>query len=327
MSSGAPGTGGGRVLVTGADGLVGRRVCEKLAAGGRPLRASVRSLKSGAAPPAEDVVATGPVGPDTDWSRALEGVDGVIHLAARVHVLRDPAPDPLAEHRKVNTEGTLNLARQAASAGVRRVVFASTVKVNGETTPGGPFTEDDPPSPRDPYAMSKWEAEQALGRLSAGGPEIVVLRPPLVYGPGVRGNFRRLLRAVDRGVPLPLGRATALRSLLYLDNLVHALVTCLDHPLAAARTYLVSDGEDVSAAELVRRLGRALNRTPRLVSVPVGLVRALAGLAGRSADVQRLLSPLQVDARRIREELGWAPPFTLDQGIAETARWYRSAGK
>jgi len=327
MTAGNSLAGNGRVLVTGADGLVGRRLCEQIAATGRPLRASVRSLKSGASPPASDVVATGPVGPDTDWTRALEGVDAVVHLAARVHMLRDPAPDPLAEYRRVNTEGTLRLAREAARAGVRRLVFASTVKVNGEATADRPFREDDPPSPRNPYAISKWEAEQALAARSGDAPQIVVLRPPLVYGPGVRGNFRRLLKAVDRGFPLPLGRATALRSLLYLDNLVHALATCLDHPRAAGGTYLVSDGEDVSSAELVRRLGRALDRRPRLLPVPVWLVSALGALAGRGEDARRLLSPLQVDSRRIREELGWAPPFTLDQGIDETARWFLGTRK
>ena len=270
-----------------------------------------------------DAVAVGDIGPDTDWRTALEGVRGVVHLAARTHVLRETATDPLAAYRKINVSGTERLARSAAAGGVRRLVFVSSVKVNGERTEERPFTEDGAPRPEDAYGVSKWEAEQALFRIAAEtGLEVVVLRPPLVYGPGVKGNFLRLMNLVARGVPLPLGAVDNRRSLVYTGNLAGAIIKALDAPQAAGRTYLVSDGEDVSTPDLVRGLARALGAKPRLLSLPLAALGLAATLAGKRAEVARLTGSLQVDSARIRRELDWRPSFALTQGLELTAKWY-----
>ena len=260
--------------------------------------------------------------------RALDGCGAVVHLAARVHVMSDTAADPLTEFRRLNRDATRKLAESAAQAGVRRFVFVSTIKVNGEATSGPGFTEDDPPAPEDPYAVSKWEAEQAIAEVgSASGMEYVILRPPLMYGPGVGANLLRVLRAVDRGDPVALGSVRNRRSLLYVGNLADAIVTCLDHPAAASRTYLVADGEDVSTPELFRRVGMALQRPAQLINVPVFLLRLGASLLSRSAEVSRVTGDLVVDASAIRRELGWQPRYTMQEGLEETARWYRSQAR
>jgi nucleoside-diphosphate-sugar epimerase len=268
-------------------------------------------------------VAVGDIGPNTDWRTALEGVSGVVHLAARTHVLRETATDPLAKYRQVNVSGTERLARSAAAGGVRRLVFVSSVKVNGERTGERPFTEDGAPRPEDAYGVSKWEAEQALSRIAAEtGLEVVVLRPPLVYGPGVKGNFLRIMSLVARGMPLPLGAIDNRRSFIYAGNLAGAIVQALDAPQATGRTYLVSDGEDVSTPELVRGIARALGVKPRLPSFPLAALGLVATLAGRRAEFARLTGSLQVDSSRIRRELGWEPRCSLARGLEETARWY-----
>jgi len=308
------------VLVTGASGFVGRALCDVLAASGRRVRKAVRMPVPGLS----DSVAVGDIGLDTGWRAALEGVSSMVHLAARTHVLRETAPDPLAEYRRINVSGTERLARSAAAHGARRFVFLSSVKVNGERTEGRPFTEDDAPHPADAYGISKWEAEQALSRIAAEtGLEVVVLRPPLVYGPGVKGNFLRLMNLVARGVPLPLGAVANRRSFIYTGNLAGAIVQALDAPQAAGRTYLVSDGEDVSTPDLVRALARALGVKPRLLSLPLAALGLGATLAGKRAEFERLTGSLQVDSSRIRQELGWEPRYSLTQGLTETARWYR----
>jgi len=288
---------------------------------GHRLRGASRRLPQRPVP-GVDYVATGDLGGATDWRAALAGCDVVVHLAARVHVMSDAASEPLAEFRKVNTVATLNLARQAAAAGVRRFVFVSSVKVNGAGR-DAPYCESDTPAPQDPYAISKWEAEQGLARIAAeAGLEVVILRPPLVYGPGVGANFLRLMQLVEKGWPLPFGRVDNRRSLLFLGNLVDAIRLCLAHPAAAGKTYLVSDGDAVATPELLRLLAAAMERRPRLLPLPASLIRLAGSLLGQSAEVSRLLDSLVLDSRRIREELHWRPPYTLAEGINQTVRAY-----
>jgi nucleoside-diphosphate-sugar epimerase len=280
----------------------------------------LRSLGSDA--PA-GAVAIGEIGPETDWHTALEGVDTVLHLAARAHVMRDTAANPLSEYRRVNAEGTRRLALAAAAAGVRRFVYLSSAKVNGEAT-DRPFRESDTPNPTDAYGISKWEAEQALVQIAEEKRmEWVILRTPLLYGPGVRANFLSLMRAVDRRVALPLGAVHNRRSMLYLGNLVDAIRVCLSHPDAANQLFMVTDGEDVSTPELVRGLAAALKVRPKLISLPLPLLRLAGQLTGRTASVDRLTSSLQLDSSLIRSKLRWAPPFTLEAALSETVRWYR----
>jgi nucleoside-diphosphate-sugar epimerase len=253
----------------------------------------------------------------TDWSDALQGVDAVVHCAARVHVMHDGATDPLAAYRLVNVEGTLNLARKAAATGVRRFVFVSSIKVNGEATQlGHPFNADEAPAPLDPYGVSKFEAERVLRALEAEtGMEVVIVRPPLVYGPGVKANFASMVRWVERGVPLPLGAIHNARSMVALDNLVDLLMLCIKHPAAAGQTFLVSDGEDVSTTELLRRTAQAMGKKPLLVPVPAAVLELGAALLGKRAVAQRLCGSLQVDIEKTRNLLNWTPPLTLDQGL------------
>lgn len=256
----------------------------------------------------------------TDWAEALRGITTVIHLAARVHVMRENAQDPLAEFRKVNVAATAHLARQAAEHGVRRLLFVSSIKVNGEATEGDRcYSESDAPAPIDAYGVSKWEAEQALHRIAAEtGLEVVVVRPPLVYGPGVKGNFASMLGVLRRGVPLPLASVDNRRSLVYLGNLVDALLCCATHSAVAGQTYLVSDGEDLSTPGLLRRLGDAMGFPARLWPCPPVLLRAGARLLGRGAQMERLLGSLRVDDKKIRRELGWEPPCSVADGLRAT---------
>ena len=308
------------VLVTGANGFVGRALTEALAASGHRVRRALRLPEA-----TGDAVAVGDIGPGTNWDAALAGIDSVVHLAARTHVLRETAPDALAAYRSVNVTGTERLARAAAARGVRRLVFLSSVKVNGERTGERPYTEEDAPRPEDGYGISKWEAEQALARIaSETALPFTVLRPPLVYGPGVKGNFLRLTRLVARGLPLPLGAIDNRRSFIYVGNLVDAIIRALAAPRAAGATYLAADGEDLSTPALVRALAGALDVRPRLVSVPSAALRLAAAVAGRGAEFARLAGSLQVDSSRIRRELDWAPRYTPSQGLAETARWYHA---
>jgi nucleoside-diphosphate-sugar epimerase len=263
-------------------------------------------------------VIVGSIDGETDWSSALAGVEFVVHTAARVHVMADTSLDPLDDFRKVNVDGTLNLARQAAAVGVRRFVFLSSVKVNGEQTcTGKAFTEDDDPAPQDFYGQSKYEAELGLRQLAKdSGMEFVIIRPPLVYGPGVKANFAALMRAVQRGLPLPLGSVNNQRSLVALNNLVHLIVTCLRHPAAANQTFLVSDGQDISTAELLRSMARAACVSDRLWPVPVWALQASASAVGKGAAVQRLCGNLQVDITKVRTLLDWRPVVTMDEQLA-----------
>lgn len=269
-----------------------------------------------------DEVEVGEIDAATDWANALQNVDCVIHTAARVHVMRDAADDPIRHYRAVNVDGTLNLARQAIAAGVRRLIFISSIKVNGESTvTGRPFTAADDPRPADAYARSKLEAEEGLRRLSDESAfEVVIIRPPLVYGPGVKGNFARLVGWLARGVPLPFGAVDNRRSLVALANLVDLLLTCVDHPQAANRTWLVSDGEDLSTPALLRRLGEALGRRARLLPVPPVLLKFAAAATGRGDEAARLLGSLQLDIAPTRALLGWNPPLSVDEGLQRVAR-------
>jgi len=254
---------------------------------------------------------------------ALPGADAVVHLAARVHVMRDSAADPLAEHRRVNRDATLELARAAQRAGTRRFVFLSTVKVNGERTEGAPFTERDAPAPADPYAVSKWEAEQGLQQMAgAGALELVILRPPLVYGPGVKGNFLRLLKLVRAGVPLPLGGVANRRSLIYVGNLASAIERAVRAAPTVRGTFLVSDDADLSTPELIRELGHAMGRRARLFALPPALLGALGRALGKGDEVGRMIESLRVDCSAARRELQWQIPFTVEQGLRETADWF-----
>ncbi|RPI46279.1 MAG: NAD-dependent epimerase/dehydratase family protein [Betaproteobacteria bacterium] len=316
-----------RVLVTGANGFVGRALCAALTRDGVPVSAAVRSAAAAAGLPCPGI-AVGDIGPQTDWSSALAGVDAIAHLAARTHVLRDPAADPLAEYRRTNVDASVCLARQAVAAGVGRIVFLSSIKVNGEFTRGHAFTEQDTPRPEDPYGLSKLEAEQRLAALCTGTQtRLNVLRPPLLYGPGVKGNLLALIRAIERGVPLPLGAIHNRRTLLGIDSLIAAIRLCLEHPRAGDGTFLVGDDRPVSSADIARAIGRALNRRARIVAVPVTLLRWGGALLGRSAAIERLTSSLEVDSSAIRERLGWRPACSFQQGIDAMVKGYLAQTK
>jgi nucleoside-diphosphate-sugar epimerase len=311
-----------RVLLTGATGFVGRGLLERVSAqlnleltavARRPLFGLHESIKC---------LQVSGLEMDTDWRNVVDSVGVVIHAAARVHVMHETSSDPLTEFRKVNVDGTLSLARQAAAAGVRRFIFISSIKVNGEgTSLSKPYKADDEPTPLDPYGVSKMEAEQGLRMLAAEtGMEVVIIRPVLVYGPGVKANFLSMMRWLHRGVPLPFGAIhDNSRSLVALDNLVDLIVTCIDHRAAANQTFLVSDGEDLSTTELLRRMGQALGTPARLLPVPSRLLEVGAAMLGKSGLSQRLCGSLQVDIGKTRELLDWTPPVSVDDALRKTA--------
>ncbi len=313
-----------RVLVTGAGGFIGQAVCAELRIRGHQVIGALRQRDGARESASVQYVGMGHMDESTDWSSVVQGVDCVVHLAARVHLMNDTAQDPLAEFRRFNVDLTMNLARQAAAAGVRRFVFVSSVKVNGENTPfGQPFTAEDIPFPTDPYGVSKLEAEQLLKKLAkSSGMEVVIVRPVLVYGPGVRANFYQMMDWLKKGVPLPLKALDNQRSLVAIDNLVDMIVTCLSHPAAANQTFLVSDGEDLTVSELMERTSFALGRRARLLMMPIILLKFVGRVFGKQAVIHRLCEPLQVDIMKSRRLLNWTPPVTVDTALKKTAGWY-----
>jgi nucleoside-diphosphate-sugar epimerase len=308
-----------RVTVTGATGVVGKALVCELGSHALNVCAVVRTLRQASVPPDSKVtnIAVGEINSQTDWSAALIGVDCVVHCAARAHVMYETAGDALAAYRVVNFDGSRRLAEQAAAAGVRRLVYLSSIKVNGEkTADGAPFLFSDAPAPVAAYGVSKREAEQALWEISAKtGLEVVVVRPPLVYGPGVKGNLARLLQLVRLGLPLPFSAVQNMRSFVGLDNLVDLLIRCVEHPAAAGQTFLVSDGEDLSTPDLLRQMAAAMGSSARLFPVAVSLLCLAGSALGKRAEIDRLVESLQIDSSHTRQVLGWIPPVSVQEGI------------
>jgi nucleoside-diphosphate-sugar epimerase len=318
------------ILITGATGFVGSRLAAflssqfpemelRLALRCRPEDLQVPSVLS-----VGSIEVVGDINPYTNWSNALIGVDVVIHLAARVHIMNDVALDPLEEYRNANTLATIHLAEEAAKAGVKRFIYLSSIKVNGEeTAPGQSYSEVSIPAPIDPYGVSKWEAELGLEKVcTQTGMEFVIIRPPLVYGPGVKANFQKLMGLVAKGMPLPLGAVDNQRSMLALDNLVSFISEAISHPLAANQRFLLSDGKDVSTTQLLRLLAQGMGKSSLLIPIPAFILRAGAQVLGVSSAADRLLGSLQIDSSKARELLHWQPPLSVEEGIAITAKAY-----
>ncbi|MGD9685434.1 MAG: UDP-glucose 4-epimerase family protein [Desulfobacter sp.] len=313
-----------KFLITGASGFVGKTLTKHLLDGGHTVRGtllpgeSASNLTCGVAS-----TVVGPLGQSTCWLHALSDIDTVIHLAARVHVMDDQSTNPLLEYRRVNVEGIRRLAHDAVKAGVKRFIFVSSIKVNGEES-DIPYHADSLYNPQNPYAVSKMEAEQNLRRIGdETGLEVVIVRPPLVYGPGVKANFLRMMQVVQQGLPLPLSSIHNRRSLIYVGNLADALLTCATHSKATGKTFLVSDSEDVSTPELVRRTAAAMGIPARLFPFPVSFMKVAGKLTGKSGAVHRLTGSLTVDSSKIRQELDWKPPFTMCEGLRATAEWFK----
>ena len=308
-----------KILVTGANGFIGRNLCASLREKGYSVRAAVRNNVRDVSG-VDEYIQVGNIDELTDWQQALAGVDTVIHLAGRVHVMNDKVVDPVEAFRKVNVLGTERLARMAAKAGVKRFIFISSVKVNGEGSQVA-YTEKDIPAPQDAYGISKMEAEQILACVAAEtGLQTVILRLPLVYGSGVKANFRNLIKIVASGFPLPFKAINNRRSFLYLGNLVDVIITCISHPLAAGETFLVSDGQDVSTLDLIKMIACAMDKKAVLFSLYPSILKALCKIVGKTEELEKLTGTLLVDRSKIRNLLGWKPSFTLEEGIRETVK-------
>jgi len=303
------------ILLTGANGFVGSVLSKTFLDSKINYVAAIRTL-SGKNDGSEKI-AIGEISSRTDWKLALKDVECVVNLAERVHVMHDTSVDPLSEFRHVNVEGTRNLALQAVAAGVMRIVYLSSIKVNGELTQlNSCFTADDSAKPQDPYGISKWEAEQVLHKISGEtGLEVVIIRPPLIYGPNAKGNFASMVKWLRRGVPLPFGSIDNRRSIVGLDNLCDLILRCVDHPAAPGKTFMVSDDEDLSTSDLLRRTAYALGVKPRLINVPQSLLEFGANIFGQEDLAQRLFGSLQVDISKTESLLNWKPPFSVDYGL------------
>ncbi len=307
------------ILVTGANGFIGRNLCAFLKEKGYFVRGAVRDNECGVSG-VDEYIQVGDINESTDWQQALAGVDTIIHLAARVHIMNDPEADPVEAFRKVNVLGTERLARMAAKAGVKRFIFISSVKVNGEGFQV-PYTEKDAPAPQDAYGISKMEAEQVLASVAADtGLKTVVLRLPLVYGPGVKANFKNLIKIASSGLPLPFKGINNRRSFLYLGNLVDVIITCITHPLAVGETFMVSDGQDVSTPDLIKMIACAIKKKAVLFYLHPGILKALCKIVGKDEELEKLTGSLLVDSSKIKNLLGWRPSFTLEEGIRETVK-------
>jgi nucleoside-diphosphate-sugar epimerase len=302
-----------KILVTGASGFVGSNLLNKLDK--KDNIESIALLREKLGKFSNELI-VGDLSSNIDFKNLLEGIDCIVHCAARAHIMNDSSSNPLDEYRKINVDATVNLAKQAALVGVKRFIYLSSIKVNGEKTyPKRPFQFDDKPSPEDPYGVSKLEAELGLRKIASDkGLEVVVIRPPLVYGPNVKGNFASLLKITLKRLPLPLGFINNQRSMVFVQNLIDLIVTCIDHPKAANQVFLVSDDEDVSTSDLLKRLGHAVNRPARLINIPVGLLKFCARLLGKEAAIDRLTGSLQIDISHTKDTLGWKPPYTVDEG-------------
>jgi len=314
-----------KVLVTGATGFVGRALVPALIKAGHEVAAVVRQIP--APPLAGDITVhkIADIGSEVDWTEILRGVEAIVHLAGRAHVMTERAADPQAEFNRINAAGTERLAQAAADEGVKRFVYMSTVKVMGEQTPAAPFSETDTPAPEDAYGASKLAGEQALLRVAGETRlEPVILRPPLVYGPFAKGNVLSLLKLCRLAPPLPLGGIKNQRSMIFVGNLADAVITCLENPSAAGEIYFVRDGEDLSSSDLIRRVGEALNRPVRLFSFPPVLLRLAGRITGKSLAVDRLLASLQINDDKIRTQLAWTPPFNVVQGLDKMAEWFKT---
>jgi nucleoside-diphosphate-sugar epimerase len=313
-----------QVLLSGSEGFVGSAVRQQLSADTDYVLTTV-SRRPLTQPRDRHFVVD--LDGASDCQQILQNIDVVIHTAARVHMMNDQAADPLAEFRRVNTDATLQLARQAAAAGVKRFIFLSSIKVMGEThAPGAPFSSKQQPVPVDPYGLSKFEAEQGLLQLAkTTGMEVVIIRPPLVYGPGVKANFQQLIALTARQWPLPIGAVRNQRSMVALANLVDLIVCCIRHPAAANEVFLVSDGRDLSTPELVRAIAKAMAKTTYLLPIPPVLLRLAGWMTGRSAVIERLTGSLQLDISHTRQTLNWQPPSTIEEELQRTVTFYQSA--
>ena len=311
-----------KVLVTGASGFVGRCLCEHLTKRGHLVTASVRSSET---PPIENInssIVVGDLGPDTDWTKALENQEVVIHLAARTHVMNETATNPEAKYLRVNVESTKRLILQMLEQDVSRFIFMSSVKVNGEQTTVQPYSESQPSQPEDAYGRTKHQTELLI--LNSPDLKSTIIRSPLVYGPNVKGNFLKLIQLSERGLPLPIGMIKNRRSLIFLENLIDAIIQSLESSAAIGQTYLVSDNADISTPELFRAVANALNKPSRLIPFPVFFLRLAGVLFGKSGTIKRLANSLQIDCNKIHKELGWRPPFSLQQGLDKTVIWYQN---